>query len=119
MHVYKYLAIGVHIDGKLNSRNHIDNVWKKVQQKHGILKKRHRHIMLETAILICQGDDCPHFDYGNYMIDSDIHAKIDKIKRIKDKVIRAIEYETPTMMYADDTLLTKEGATLHEYISHS
>ena len=45
MHVHEYLAIGVHIDGKLKNGNHIYNVWKKIQQKHDILKKQDRHIM--------------------------------------------------------------------------
>ena len=77
VHVYEYL--GVHIDNKLNMNNQIDVVCKKVQQKHGILKKIRKNITRETALCIYKTMICPHFDYGDYMIDSGIQSKIDQI----------------------------------------
>ena len=77
VHVYEYL--GVHIDNKLNMNNKIDVVCKKVQQKHGILKKIQKNITRETALCIYKTMKRPHFDYGDYMIDSGIQSKIDQI----------------------------------------
>ena len=91
VHVYEYL--GVHIDDKLNMKNQIDNICKKAQQKHGILKKIRKYITQETALCVYKTMVRPHFDYGDYMIDSGTQNRIDKIDRIQDKIIRTIEYK--------------------------
>ena len=91
VHVYEYL--GVHIDDKLNMNAQIDKVCKKVQQKHGILKKIRRFVTQGTALAIYKTMIRPHFDYGDYMIDSGCQNKIRKIDRIQDKIIRTIEYK--------------------------
>ena len=35
----------------------------------------------------------PHFDYGDYIIDSGIQSKIEKMERIQDRIIRTFEYK--------------------------
>ena len=86
VHVYEYL--GVQIDDKLNMSNQIDNICKKVQQKHGILKKIRKYIGMRTALSIYKTCTMirPHFDYVDFIIDSGIQSKI------QDKIIRTIEY---------------------------
>ena len=81
VHVYEYL--GVHIDDKLNMNAQIDKVCKKVQQKHGILKKIRRFVTQGTALAIYKTMIRPHFDYGDCMIDSGCQNKIGKIDRIQ------------------------------------
>ena len=106
VHVYEYLS--VHIDDKLNMNNQIDVVCNKVQQKHGILKKMRKYITRETALCIYKTMIRPHFDYGDYMIDSGIQSKIDKIDKIQDKVVRTIEYKYNTKEREDIDILKKK-----------
>ena len=35
----------------------------------------------------------PHFDYGDFVVDSGTQCKIDKLERIQDKIVHTIEYE--------------------------
>ena len=35
----------------------------------------------------------PHFDYGDYMIDSGTQNNIDKLERIQDRILLTIEYK--------------------------
>ena len=35
----------------------------------------------------------PHFDYGDYIIDSGTQGKIDKLERIQDRIVRTIGYK--------------------------
>ena len=84
VHVYEYLA--VHIDDRLNMSNQIDNICKKVQQKHGILKKIRRFISEETALSIYKTMIRPHFDYGDFLIDSGVQSKIDRIDKIRFRI---------------------------------
>ena len=81
VHVCEYL--GLYIDDKLNMKNQIDAICKKVQQKHGILKKISKYIPQETVLCIYKTMIRPHFDYGDYMIDSGIQAKIYKLIRYR------------------------------------
>ena len=34
----------------------------------------------------------PHFDYGDFMIESGTQNKIDKLEHIQNKIVRMIEY---------------------------
>ena len=91
VHVYEYL--GVLIDDKLTMNPYIDKVCVSVQKKYGILRKIRRYISEETALLIYKTMIRPHFDYGDYIIDSGIQSKIEKMERIQDRIIRTIEYK--------------------------
>ena len=106
VHVYEYL--GVQIDDKLTMNNQIDNMCKKVQKKYGILKKIRKYITRETALCVYKTMIRPHFDYGDYMIDSGTQNRIDKIERIHDKLIRTIEYKGNTGKRDDIDVLRKE-----------
>ena len=88
VHTYEYL--GVVIDDKLNMGAHIDKVCVNVQKKYGILRKIRRFISERTAILIYETMIRPHFDYGDYVIDSGTQEKIDKLERIQDRIVRTI-----------------------------
>ena len=46
------------------------------RKKYGILRKIRRYISEETAILIYKVMIRPHFDYGDYMIDSSTQKNI-------------------------------------------
>ena len=72
---------------------YIDKVCVSVQKKYGILRKIRRYISEETALLIYKTMIRPHFDYGDYIIDSGIQSKIEKMERIQDRIIRTIEYK--------------------------
>ena len=65
----------------------IDKVCTTVQKKYGVLRKIRRFIGLDTAILIYKVMIRPHFDYGDYMIDSGTQCKIEKLERIQDRII--------------------------------
>ena len=71
----------------------IDKVCTSVQKKYGILRKICRYISQETALLIDKVMIRPHFDYGDFRIDSWVQSKIEKMERIQDKIVRTIEYE--------------------------
>ena len=72
---------------------HIDKVCINVQKKYGILRKIRRYIREDTAILIYKVRIRPHFDYGDYMVDSGTQNKIDKLERIQDRIVRTIEFK--------------------------
>ena len=91
VHVYEYL--GVHIDDKLTMKNHIENVCKSVQRKYGILRKIRRYISCKTALLVYKVMIRPHFDYGDYLIDSGTQCNIDKLEKIQNRILRTVEYE--------------------------
>ena len=91
IHVYEYL--GVHIDDKLTMGAHIDKTCTNVQKEYGIVRKIRRYISEETALLIYKVMIRPHFDYGDYMIDSGMQNNIDKLERIQDRILRNIEYK--------------------------
>ena len=42
---------------------------------------------METAILIDKVMIKPHFDYGDYMIDSGVQCKTEKLDCIQDRII--------------------------------
>ena len=106
VHVYEYL--GVQIDDKLTMRPHIDKVCKNVQKKYGILRKIRKFICEETALLIYKVMIRPHFDYGDYLIDSGLQKNIEKLERIQDRVVRTIEYKCGMNRCENiDTLKTK------------
>ena len=58
VHVYEYL--GVHIDDKLSVSNQIDNICKKVSQKHNILKKIRKY-ELKRLHFCLQNNNTPTF----------------------------------------------------------
>ena len=87
-HVHMYEHLVVHIDDKLSMGSHIENICSKVQKKYGILKKVHRYITEETALLIYKVMIRPHFDYdSDCMIDSGVQGKINKMERTQDKIV--------------------------------
>ena len=106
VHVYEYL--GVLIDDKLNMEAHIDKMCTDVQKKYGILRKIRRYVSEETALLIYKVMIRPHFDYGDYIVDSGTQNRIDELDRIQDKIVRTIEYENEVDKREDiDTLKTR------------
>ena len=92
VHAYEYQ--GVYIDDKLTMETHIDKICTNVQKKYGILRKIRRYIREETALLIYKVMITPHFDYGDYMIDSGMQKNIDKLERIQNRFVRTIEYKS-------------------------
>ena len=91
VHTYEYL--GVQIDDKLSMNAHIDKVCTCVQKKYGILRKIRRYIGEETAKLIYKVMIRPHFDYGDYMIDTGLQKNIEKLERVQERIVRTIEYK--------------------------
>ena len=91
IHVYEYL--GVHIDDMLTMGSHIEKTCTSVQKKYGILCKIQRYVSEETALLVYKVMIRPHFDYGDYMIDSGTQNNIDKLERIQDRILRTKEYK--------------------------
>ena len=72
---------------------HIDKMYTNVQKKYGILGKIRRYISEDTALLIYKVMIIPHFDYGDYIIDSGTQCKIDELERIQERIVYTIEYK--------------------------
>ena len=50
--------------------------------------KCRRHLLIYKVMIR------PHFDYGDYMIDSGTQKNIDKLERIQNRFVRTIEYKS-------------------------
>ena len=64
-----------------------------MQNTHGILRKIRRYLSKVTATLIYKVMIRPHYDYGDYMIDSGSKTNIDKLEQIQDNIVCTIQYK--------------------------
>ena len=88
---YEYL--GFNMDRQLTMSTHVDKVIKKVSYKIHTLNIMRRYITEKTASLIYKVMIMPHFDYVDFVIDSAIKQKTDRLERLHKRAIRTIEYE--------------------------
>ena len=106
VHSYEYL--GILIDEHLTHNAYVENVWKKVNTKIGILSKIRRFITVKTAVQIYKCMIRPHLDYIDYVIDSSSKENISKLDRLQNKAIRRIEYCVNADHRKDIDLLHRE-----------
>ena len=92
VHTYEYL--GVLIDESLKFNEYVDSIWKKANNKIGILSRIRRFISVKTAVQIYKCMIRPHLDYIDYVIDSSTCERIEKLDKLQNKAIRRIEYCT-------------------------
>ena len=90
--VNSFEYLGIHIDHKLSMNNHVDAIYKKCTQKLAMLYKIRHFISHNTALLIYKTMIRPYMDYGDFIIDSALASKVDKLERLQERVIRLIEY---------------------------
>ena len=88
---YEYL--GFNIDRHLNMSSHIDKIIKKVSYKIHTLNIIRRCISERTASLVYKTMIMPHFDYVDFVIDSALKNKTDRLERLHKRAIRTIEHE--------------------------
>ena len=72
---------------------HVDKVIKKVSYKIHTLNIMRRYVTEKTASLVYKVMVMPHFDYVDFVIDSAIKQKTDRLERLHKRAIRTIEYE--------------------------
>ena len=90
VHSYEYL--GVLLDQHLSHNDYVDNIWKKTNNKIGILSRIRRFISVKTATQIYKCMIRPHFNYIDYVIDSSSKDNITKLDKLQNKALRRIEY---------------------------
>ena len=73
--------------------SHIDKNIKKVSYKIHTLNIIRRYISERTASLVYKAMIMPHFDYVDFVIDSALKNKTDRLERLHKRAIRTIEYE--------------------------
>ena len=90
--VNSFEYLGIHIDHNLSMNNHADSVYKKCISKLSTLYKIRSFISRKTALLIYKTMIRPYMDYGDFIIDSALISKTDKLERLQERILRLIEY---------------------------
>ena len=87
---YEYL--GFSLDRKLTMTPFLDKIIKKVSYKLYTLNIMRRYITERTALLIYKVMIMPHYDYVDFVIDSAMKEKTDRLERLHKRAIRTIEF---------------------------
>ena len=90
MSQYEYL--GMLLDNKLNLNHHVDNMYKKVNSRLGILSEIRKFIFDVTASRIDKTMIQPHLEYINFVIASCRKDRIKKLNKLQHRALRRIEY---------------------------
>ena len=90
--VNSFAYLGIRIDHNLSMNNHVDSIYKKCTTKLGMLYKIRNFISQNTALSIYKAMIRPYMDYGDFIIDSALSSKVEKLERLQDRIIRLIEY---------------------------
>ena len=90
--VNSFEYLGIHVDNGLVMNNHIDSVHRKCITKLGMLYKIRSFISRDTSLLIYKTIIRPYMDYGDFLIDSGHSAKVEKLERLQEHIVRLIEY---------------------------
>ena len=90
MSQYEYL--GMFLDNKLNLNHHVDNMYKKVNSRLGILSEIRKFIFDVTASRIDKTMIQPHLEYINFVIASCRKDRIKKLNKLQHRALRRIEY---------------------------
>ena len=88
---YEYL--GFNIDRHLTMSTYVNKIVKKVSNKLHTSSIIRRFISVKTGSLVYKVMIMPHFDYVDFVIDSAIKSKTDRLERLHKRAIRTIEYE--------------------------
>ena len=79
--VESYEYLGFNIDIHLTMSTYVNEIIKKVSYKLHTLSIIRRYLSEKTASLVYKVMIMPHFDYVDFLIDSAIKAKTDKLER--------------------------------------
>ena len=91
--VESYEYLGFNIDKQLTMSTYVNKIIKKVSHKLYTLNIIRRYLSEKTASLVYKVMIMPHFDYVDFVIDSAIKVKTDRLERLHKRAIRTIEYE--------------------------
>ena len=93
--------------------NHIDSVHRKCITKLGMLYKIRSFISRDTSLLIYKTMIRLYMDYGDFLIDSGHSAKVEKLERLQERIVRLIEYRPAKENHEDlDSLKTRRKKNL-------
>ena len=92
---YEYLCFN--IDRHLTMSTYVNKIIKKVSYKLHTLSIIRSYLSEKTASFVYKVMIMPHFDYADFVIDSAIKAKTNRLELLHERAIRTIEYE----MFAD------------------
>ena len=107
---YEYL--GFNVDRHLTMTTYVDKIIKKVSYKVHTLSIIRRYISERTSSLVYKVMIMPHFDYVDFVIDSAVKQKTDRLERLHKRAIRTIEYElVPEMKRPLEELYTRYNLT--------
>ena len=88
--------------------DYLDTMSKKTNAKIGILAKIRRFITEKTAIKIYKCMIRPHLDYIDFVVESGLADRIQKLDNLQKKAIRRVEYcKTPEKRQSLHILLEK------------
>ena len=90
--VNSFEYLGIHIDQTLSMNSYVDSIYKKCTMKLSMLYKIRNFISKDTALLILKTMIRPYMDYGDFIIDSAHVAKVDKLERLQERILRLLEY---------------------------
>lgn len=84
----KYL--GIMIDDKLDFKENVDYVCKKVAKKVGVLSRLTNNITMGARITIYKTIIAPHFDYCSTLLFLSDHAAFDRLQKLQNRAMRAV-----------------------------
>ena len=85
--VESYEYLGFNIDKQLTMSTYVNKIIKKVSHKLYTLSIIRRYLSEKTASLVYKVMIMPHFDYVDFVIDSAIKVKTDRLERLHKRAI--------------------------------
>lgn len=85
---YKYL--GVIIDNKLNFKDNVTYICKKVAKKVGVMARTRRNLNFLSAVNIYKTIVSPHFDYCASILFASSEGDIDRLQKLQNRAMRVI-----------------------------
>ena len=85
---FKYL--GIIIDNKLDFKEHVDYLEKKVRKKIGYLSRISKHLSLYTRLIIYQTIVLPHFTFCTTILYQSYLREINRLQMLQNKGMRCI-----------------------------
>lgn len=85
---YKYL--GITVDSKLNFKEHVDNLCKKVAKKVGVLARTRRNLNYLSSVNIYKTIIAPHFDYCSSILFMCGKEEFSRMQKLQNRAMRVI-----------------------------